>query len=119
MSNTDIVELKPLKSYLLTHMIDYVPKSTITRYIVSKETGNVSISAIDKGEVLKAKVLAFDKLIQIIDGAAEVIVDDKMIQLNAGQILLIPAHSPNTIKAIERFKMMSTIIKSGYSEVNI
>ncbi len=114
-----MVELKPLKSYLLTQMIDYAPKTTITRYIMSKETGNVTISAYDKGEILKVQVLAFDKLIHIIDGAAEVIIDDKMTLLKAGQILLIPAHSPSTIMANERFKMLSTIIKSGYEEVNI
>lgn len=114
-----MVELKPLKSCLLTQMINYSPKTTITKYIMSKETGYVTISAHDKGEILKAKVLAFDKLIHIIDGAAEVIIDDKMTPLKAGQIFLIPAHSPNTIKANERFKMMSTIIKSGYEEVNI
>lgn len=86
---------------------------------MSKETGYVTISAHDKGVVLKAKVLAFDKLIHIIDGVAEVIIDDKMTPLKTGQILLIPAHSPNTIKATERFKMMTSIIKSGYEEVNI
>lgn len=114
-----MVELKPLKSYLLTQMIDYNPKTSITRYIMSKETGYVTISAHDKGEILKAKALAFDKLIQIIDGAAEVVIDDKMTLLKTGQIFLIPAHSPNTIKANQRFKMMTTIIKSGYEEVNI
>ena len=61
-----MVDLKPLKSYLLTHMIDYIPNSTVTRYILSKEAGYLSISALDKGEVLKPKVLPFDKLIQII-----------------------------------------------------
>ena len=114
-----MVELKPLKSYLLTQIIDYTPKTTITRYIMSKETGYVTISAHDKGVIVKAKVLAFDKLIHIIDGAAEVIIEDKITQLKVGQILLIPAHSPNTIKANERFKMMSTIIKSGYEDVDI
>ena len=79
----------------------------------------MSISAIDKGEILKAKVLAFNKLIQIIEGVAEVIIDQNSIQLKTGQILLIPAHSPNTIKANERFRMMSIIIKSGYEEVSI
>ena len=86
---------------------------------MSKETGYVTISAHDKGVIINAKVLAFDKLIHILDGAAEVIIDDKITQLKAGQIFLIPAHSPNTIKANERFKMMTTIIKSGYEEVNI
>ncbi len=114
-----MVELKPLKSYFLTQMIDYAPKTTITRYIISKETGNVTISAHDMGEFLKSKVLAFDKLIQIIDGTAEVIIDDKITHLKAGQILLIPAHSPNAIRATQRFKMISTVIKSGYEEVNI
>lgn len=100
-------------------MIDYAPKTTITRYIVSKETGYVTISAHDKGVNINAKVLAFEKLIQIIDGVAEVNIDDNTIQLKAGQIFLIPANSPNTIKANERFKMITTIIKSGYEEVNI
>ena len=86
---------------------------------MSKETGYVTISAHDKGVIVKTKALAFDQLIHIIDGAAEVIIEGQITYLKAGQILLIPAHSPNTIKANERFKMMSTIIKSGYEEVNI
>jgi len=114
-----MVELKPLKSYLLTHMIDYMPKSVISRYIVKKETGNVSISAHDEGEIFIGEVLAFDKLIQIIDGAADVIMNDKITHLQSGQILLIPAHSENSIKAKQRFKMISTIIKSGYEDVSI
>ncbi len=112
-------ELKPLKSYLLTQMIDYAPQTTITRYIMSKETGYVTISAHDKGEILKPKVLAFDKLIHILDGATEEVIDDKMTTLKTGQIFLISAHSPNTITANERFKMMTILIKSGYQEVNI
>ncbi len=75
------MELKPLKSYLLTHMIDYTPKSIITRDLVKKETGNVSISALDKGEIVTAKVLVFDNLIQIIEGVAEVIIDQNSIHL--------------------------------------
>jgi quercetin dioxygenase-like cupin family protein len=60
----------------------------------------------------------FDTFIQVIDGKAEIIIHGKSNMLNTGQSIIIPAHASNSIKANVRFKMLSTIIKSGYEEVS-
>lgn len=68
----------------------------------------------DDGEGLSEKTSPFDTFAQIIDGNAEIVIDGKSNLLATGQSIIIPAHTSNTIKANERFKMISTVIKSGY-----
>ena len=68
----------------------------------------------DSGESLTEKTSPFDTFLQIIEGKAEVVIDGESFILDAGQSIIIPAHKSNIIKANERFKMTSTIIKSGY-----
>ncbi len=65
---------------------------------------------------LTGKVSPFDTFIQVIDGKAEILIDDKSNQLNTGDSIIMPAHTKNTIKANVRFIMISTIIKSGYED---
>ena len=69
-------------------------------------------------KLLCGKTLPFETFIQIIEGNAEIIIDDKSNLLKVGQSIIIPANARNTIKANEKFKMLSTIIKSGYEEVS-
>ena len=78
----------------------------------------MSAVSFDSGEALTEKTSPFDTFIQVIDGKAEIIIDDKSNLLDTGQSIIIPAHARNTIKANERFKMISTIIKSGYEDVS-
>lgn len=73
--------------------------------------------AFDSGEVLKGTLSPFDNLIQIIEGSAQIVIDDKSTLMETGQSIIIPAHSNNTIQGTDRFKIISTIIKSGYEEV--
>jgi quercetin dioxygenase-like cupin family protein len=70
--------------------------------------------AVDTGEELIEKVSPFDTFVQIIVGRAEIIIDGKSNLLETGEAIIIPAHTPNMIKANEQFKMILTIIKSGY-----
>lgn len=86
--------------------------------IIKKTTGNVSAVSFDSGETLTDRLSPFDNFIQIIDGRAEIIIDGNSSHLETGQSIIIPAHSTNTIKANIRFKMLSTIIKSGYDEIS-
>ena len=97
--------------------IEYVDHAVVTKSFIRKITGNVSIAAFDKGETMIGKLSAFITLIQIIEGVAEVLIDGITSQLQTGQSILIPAHSRSTLKANVRFKMLSTVIKSGYEEV--
>ena len=98
-------------------ILEYVPHSVVIETIITKITGNISAVAIDSGQTMTEKVSPFDTFIQVIDGRAEIVINEKSNLLQTGQSIIIPAHSRNTIKAHERFKMLLTIIKSGYEEL--
>jgi quercetin dioxygenase-like cupin family protein len=110
----DNIELEKAKALIIVEIIEYIPNSIDFKTIIKKTTGNISAVSIDTGETLIEKISPFDTFIQIIDGKAEIIIDKISYFLNTGQSIIIPAHSSNIAKANERFKMISTIIKSGY-----
>lgn len=113
MEQTDVAKSKV---FIIVEIIEYIPNSVVIKTIIKKTTGNVSAVSFDSGEALSGKVSPFDTFIQVIDGKAEILIDDKSNQLNTGDSIIIPAHTKNTIKANVRFKMISTIIKSGYED---
>jgi quercetin dioxygenase-like cupin family protein len=107
-------EIEKSKSHILIEIIEYVPNSVVSKTIIKKTTGNISVLAIDTGEALADKISPFDTFIQIIEGTAEVVIDDQSSLLKTGQGIIIPAHTSNIVRANGRFKMISTVIKSGY-----
>ncbi len=107
-------ELEQAKTHILIEIIEYVPNSVVSKTIIKKITGNISVVAIDTGEALAEKISPFDNFIQIIEGMAEVVINEKSTMLHTGEAIIIPAHASNIVKANERFKMISTVIKSGY-----
>jgi quercetin dioxygenase-like cupin family protein len=111
------VQMKKSIPHIMIEIIEYVPNSVVTKTIIRKTTGNVTVVAIDTGEALAEKISPFDTFIQIIEGNAEIIIDENTNILKTGEGIIIPAHTSNNVKANERFKMISTIIKSGYEEI--
>lgn len=111
MENT---EVEKSKVFIIVEVVEYVPNSVVIKTLIKKTTGNVTAVSFDSGEKLTGKILPFDTFIQIIEGRAEILINDSSHNLETGQSIIIPAHSKNTIKANERFKMISTVIKSGY-----
>jgi len=109
-------EFEKSKVFIIVEILEYVPNSVVIKTIIRKTTGNVSAVSFDSGEALNGRVSPYDTFIQVIDGKAEILIDDVSSLLDTGQSIIIPAHSRNTIKANERFKMLSTTIKSGYEE---
>jgi|GEM_PF-52080 len=107
-------EVEKSKAFIIVEIIEYVPNAVVIKTIVKKTTGNVTAVSIDSGENLTEKISPFDKFIQIIEGRSEVLIDGNSLTLETGQSIIIPAHSKNTFTANERFKMIATIIKSGY-----
>ena len=110
----DSAELEKSKSHIIVEIIEYVSNSVVIKTIIKKSTGNISIMSFDSGEGLTEKTSPFDTFVQIIEGKAEIVIDKVSNYLKSGQGIVIPAHLPNFIKANGRFKMISTIIKSGY-----
>lgn len=111
MENT---ELEKSKSYIMIEIIEYVPNSVVIKTILKKSSGNISVMSIDSGEGLPEKTSPFDSYAQIIEGNAEIFIDKKSFLLETGQSIIIPAHRSNKINADGRFKMILTVIKSGY-----
>lgn len=100
--------------HIVVEIIEYVPNSVVIKSIIKKTTGNISAVSFDSGAALAEKIIPFDTFVQIIDGRAEIVIDGVSNLLNTGQSIIIPAHASNIVKAKERFKMISTVIKSGY-----
>jgi quercetin dioxygenase-like cupin family protein len=112
----DNTEQEKSKVFIIVEIIEYIPNSVVIKTIIKKTTGNVSAVSFDSGEALTGRISPFDTFIQVIDGSAEIVIDDKSNLLETGESIIIPAHAHNTIKANVRFKMLSTTIKSGYEE---
>jgi quercetin dioxygenase-like cupin family protein len=112
-------ELKKSTTHNLKEIIEYVPNSVVTKTIVRKTTGKICVIAVDSGETIVGKISPFDNFIQVIEGTAEIVIDKKSNILKTGEGIIIPAHAANNIKAKERLKMISTIIKSGYEALSV
>ena len=107
-------ELEKSMSHIIVEIIEYMANAVVTKTIIKKSTGNISVMSFDSGEGLTEKTSPFDTFSQIIEGKAEIVIDKISHILGAGEGIIVPAHSPNFIKPNGRFKMIQTIIKSGY-----
>ena len=118
-NHLDNGEMEKAKTHIVVEIIEYVPNSVVIKTIIKKTTGNISVMSFDSGEGLTEKTSPFDTFAQIIEGRADIVIDKVSHVLESGQAIIIPAHSPNFIRPNGRFKMISTIIKSGYEEVSL
>ena len=107
-------DIEKSKAFITVEMIEYVDHSVVIKTILKKSTGNISVMSFDSGEGLTEKTSPFDTFAQIIDGQATIVIDGKSNLLLTGQSIVIPAHAPNYVKPNGRFKMILTVIKSGY-----
>ena len=112
----DTNEMEKSKAYSPAEMIQYVPNAVISKSILEKPGGNISIMSIDKGEGLIEKVTPFDTYAQIIEGEAFIVISGDPNLLASGQSIVIPAHSPFFVTSEARFKMIVTVIKNRYEE---
>lgn len=96
----------------LLKFVEYQDGSIVSREIIRKETGTVTLFAFDKGQGLSEHTAPFDALVNILDGNAEIIISGKSYHLQAGDVIIMPASEPHALKATERFKMMLVMIKS-------
>lgn len=105
-----------MQSHIIVEIIEYMPHAVVSKTIIKKTTGNVTVFSLDTGEGLAEKQSPFDTFIQVIDGIAELIINTKKYKLRLGEGIIIPAHATHTFNANEQFKMISTVIKNGYED---
>lgn len=93
-------------------LVDYQPGAIVSREILKKKTGSVTLFAFDAGQGLSEHTASFDALVQVLDGEAEITVAGKRHRVRAGELILMPANKPHALKANERFKMMLTMMRA-------
>jgi len=96
----------------LNGMITYQKDSVVSRTVIKKQTGTVTLFAFDQGQALSEHTTPFDAIAHIIDGEAEITVSGKVSHLKAGEIIIMPANEPHALKAVKKYKMLLIMIKS-------
>ncbi|MEZ5197406.1 MAG: cupin domain-containing protein [Bacteroidales bacterium] len=92
--------------------VEYSPEGIVSKRVIQKDKGNVSLFAFDKEQQLSEHSAPFDALLQVLDGKARIMIDGKPYALTTGQSIIMPANIPHAVYAVEKFKMVLTMIKS-------
>jgi len=95
----------------LAGLVDYREGSVVSKQIIKKDVGNVTLFAFDEGEGLSEHTAPFDAVVYIIDGEAEVIISGESHTVKADEIIIMPADKPHALNAEKRFKMMLVMIR--------
>ena len=92
-------------------MVEYQEGSIVSKTLVDKETGSITLFAFAAGQSLSEHTAPYEALVQVLDGRAEIIIAGQRYELETGESIVMPADVPHAVKAEERFKMMLTMIK--------
>ncbi len=93
-------------------LVSYQAGAIVSRTIIDKETGTLTLFAFDAGQGLSAHTAPFDALVYLLEGEAEVTISGKSLSLKTGEMVIMPANQPHALRASQRFKMMLVMIKS-------
>ena len=93
-------------------LVNYQDGSVVSREIVKKPAGTVTVFAFDEGQGLSEHTAPFDALVQVLEGEAEITIAGKPHRVQSGEMILMPANQPHALKALKRYKMILTLIRS-------
>jgi quercetin dioxygenase-like cupin family protein len=96
----------------LAESVNYQAGSIVSRKIIQKPAGSVTLFAFDRGQELSTHSAPYDALLFVMDGEADIQIDEKPHRVSAGEMILLPAHHPHAVKAAKRFKMLLTMVRS-------
>ena len=103
------LEAKALK---LAGLVNYQSGSIVSRALIDKRAGTVTLFAFDEGQGLSEHTAPYDALVYIVEGEAEVTIAGKTVHLEEGEMVVMPANQPHALKAVKKFKMILTMIRS-------
>ncbi|MCJ7443710.1 MAG: cupin domain-containing protein [Methanotrichaceae archaeon] len=104
-------EITP-KVQWLKDLVTYQDGAVVSRELIRKSTGTITLFAFDKGQGLSEHTAPFDALVYIVDGEVEILISGDSHHLNQGEIILMPANEPHALRALSKFKMLLVMIKS-------
>jgi len=93
-------------------MVNYQKDTVVSRTIIEKNTGTVTLFAFYTGQGLSEHTAPFDALVQVLEGEVEIRISGKPFELKQGEMIIMPAHEPHSLKAVDNFKMLLTMIRS-------
>ncbi len=96
----------------LADLVDYQQNAVVSRTLIKRATGTVTLFAFDEGQELSEHTSPFDAMVQVLDGEAEIVISGEAMRLTAGEAVIMPAEEPHALKAVQRFKMMLLMIRS-------
>lgn len=99
------------KVFRFNKEVDYSENGIVSKRVLEKKTGNVSLFAFDKGQSLSEHTAPFDAMVQVVEGTAQIIINKQPQTVNIGETIIMPANIPHAVYAIEKFKMVLTMIK--------
>jgi len=105
-------EFEKAKVFSFNDSVEYASGGILSKTVLKKETGNISLFSFARGEALSEHTAPFDAMIQVVDGKGEVTIGGKPFILEAGQSIIMPANIAHAVKAVEKFKMVLTMIRS-------
>ena len=91
--------------------VEYSPEGIVSKRVIQKEKGNISLFAFDKAQRLSEHTAPFDAMVQVLEGKAEIVISGKPFMVGQGQAIIMPANIPHAVNAVEKFKMLLTMIK--------
>ncbi len=106
------MEKLTVKAIKLADLVNYQEGSIVSRTIIDKKTGTVTLFAFYKGQGLSEHTAPFDTLIYLLEGEAEITIAGKPYNLKEGEMIIMPANQPHTVNATQKFKMILIMIRS-------
>jgi quercetin dioxygenase-like cupin family protein len=104
--------LKPAQVARIQEFVEYQEGAIVSREVMKKPVGTVTLFAFDEGQGLSEHTAPFDALVQILEGECEILIAGKPHRPQAGEMLLLPAREPHAVRAEKRFKMLLTMIRA-------
>jgi len=105
-------EFEKARIFSFAESVDYSDGGIVSKSVLKKETGNISLFSFAKGESLSEHTAPFDALIQVVDGKGEIVIGGASYIVESGRSIIMPAGIPHAVKAVEKFKMILTMIRS-------
>ena len=100
------------KAIKVRELIDYQEGSVVSRTILETETGTVTLFAFTEGQGLSEHTTPFDALVHLLDGEAEITISGQPLHIREGELVIMPANKPHALKAVTKFKMLLTMLRS-------
>ncbi len=100
------------RSFCVTKLADYRKGAIVSRTLIDKKVGTVTFFAFDQGEGLSEHTAPFDAMVQILDGEAEISISGRPVRVKAGEVIIMPAKKPHSLRAVKKFKMMLVMIRA-------